>query len=62
MNNIMAKEFTEVIGPHKREMVILYNQNNISEEEVDKLIETGEYKYSNRIIVSTKKRYMNVRG
>ena len=62
MNNIMAKEFTEVIGPYKRPMVILYNESNISEEEVDKLIKSGKYKYSDDIILTTREQYLSVRG
>lgn len=62
MNNIMAKEFIEVIGPYERPMVILYNQDNISEEEVDKLIKSGKYKYSDDIILTTKEQYLSVRG
>lgn len=60
--NIKAKEFTEVIGPIKRDMVILYNQLNISEQEVDELIKNGEYNSSNRIIVTTKKHYDFMKG
>lgn len=62
MNNIMAKEFIEVIGPYERPMVILYNESNISEEEVDKLIKSGKYKYSDDIILTTKEQYLSVRG
>ena len=39
--NIMMKEFTKQIGPYDMDMVVLFNEDCVSEELVDKCIKDG---------------------
>lgn len=41
---------------------VIYNTDVISEEEVDKLIDTGKYQYDSRVVVTTQERADNMKG
>lgn len=45
-----------------RQITVLYNKRVISYEEVCQLINSGEYKYDNRIVVTTSTQADNLRG
>lgn len=57
--NLMRIEFTrKIAGIHSIEMVALYNQKKISENEVQKVIEANEY--HPHVIIVEKKQFENV--
>lgn len=43
----------EIIEGTERDVCILYNETVITEDEVIALIHSGEYRYDNRVIVTT---------
>ena len=68
--NIMRIDFEEgytnsngdFIDGMTEKITILYNKRVISYEEVCELIDSGDYKYDNRIVVTTSTRADNLRG
>jgi len=70
MNDIKRIDFEEgyadsdgnFIDGMNRKIAILYNRNIISYEEVCKLINSGEYEWDNRIVVTTSIRADNLKG
>lgn len=70
MNNIMRVDFKvacvnsdgEIVRGTERDICILYNQTVITCDEVSKLINSDEYKYDNRIVVTTPTQADNLKG
>lgn len=70
MENIMRVDFEEgytnsngdFIDGMTNKMAVLYNKRIISYEEVCELINSGEYRYDNRIVVTTPTQADNLRG
>ena len=59
-DNIFIIEYDLSIGPHIMEMVAMYNENVITEEEVVKLINNGNVDNDNRVVVMNRKQYDNL--
>lgn len=61
--HIMMIEFTKVIGgEYSMDLVALFNDTKIDEEEVRDLIQTGRAEHSDDIIIVTKKQYNSLCG
>ena len=52
----------EFIKGMTEEVTILYNESVINYEEVCRLIDSGEYEYDSRVVVTTPTRADNLRG
>lgn len=62
-DHIMMIEFTRVIGgDYSMDLVALFNDTKISEEEVRDLIQTGRAEHSDDIVLMTKKQYNSLCG
>lgn len=69
MINIRRKDFEVCMTDSDGEKIrgtesmvsMLYNKNNISEEELDGLIKNGMYQYNSRVIVTTPDRADNMK-
>ena len=59
-DNIFIIEYDINIGSHSMEMVAMYNENVITEEEVVKLINNGNVDNDNRVVVMNRKQYDNL--
>lgn len=59
-DNIFIIEYDLSIGPHSMEMVAMYNENVITEEEVVKLINNGNVDDDDRVVVMNRKQYDNL--
>lgn len=59
-DTIFIIEYDLSIGPHSMEMVAMYNENVITEEEVVKLIDDGMVDTDNRVVVMNRKQYDNL--
>jgi len=61
--HIMMIEFTRVIGgEYSMNLVALFNDTKINEEEVRDLIQTGRAEHSDDIVLMTKKQYDSLCG
>ena len=58
--NIFIIEYVIGIGPYDMEMVAMYNENVITEEEVVELIQNGTVEDDNRVVVMNRKQYDNL--
>ena len=52
----------EFIKGMTEEITVLYNESVINYEEVCRLIDSGEYEYDNRVVVTTPIQADNLRG
>ena len=59
-DNIFIIEYDISVGPYNMEMVAMYNENVITEEEVVKLINNGNVDNDNRVVVMNRKQYNNL--
>lgn len=59
-DNIFIIEYDISVGPYNTEMVAMYNENVITEEEVVKLINNGNVDNDNRVVVMNRKQYDNL--
>ena len=59
-DNIFIIEYDISVGPYNTEMVAMYNENVITEEEVVKLINNGNVDNDNRVVVMNRKQYNNL--
>lgn len=59
-DNIFIIEYDLSIGSHSMEMVAMYNENVITEEEVVKLINNGNVDDDDRVVVMNRKQYDNL--
>lgn len=59
-DNIFIIEYDISIGFYNMEMVAMYNENVITEEEVVKLIDDGMVDTDNRVVVMNRKQYDNL--
>ena len=59
-DNIFIIEYEFSIGSHIMEMVAMYNENVITEEEVVKLINNGNVDDDDRVVVMNRKQYDNL--
>ena len=70
MKNVMRIDFEigctnsdgEIVEGTERGVCILYNKTVITYEEVCELIDSGEYEYDNRIVVTTPTQANNLKG
>lgn len=70
MNNIKRIDFEmgytnsdgKFIKGMTEKVTVLYNESVINYEEVCKLIDSGEYEYDSRVVVTTPTRADNLRG
>lgn len=58
--NIFIIEYDISVGPHSMDMVAMYNEKVITEEEVIKLINDGIVDTDNRVVVMNRKQYDNL--
>lgn len=54
---VMMKEFTKQIGPYNMDMVVLFNEDYVSEELVDKCIKDGSVEHRMDMAVMFKAQY-----
>lgn len=70
MKNVMRIDFEtgcansdgEIIEGTEKDVCILYNKTVITYEEVCELIDSGEYEWDSRIVVTTPTQANNLRG
>lgn len=70
MNNVMRIDFEvgcansdgKIVKGTERGVCILYNKTVITYEEVCELIDSGEYEWDSRIVVTTPTQANNLRG
>ena len=55
---VIAIEFTESWGPIEQEMVALYNDNRISEEEALKVVKAGDY--NDNVLVIPRRQWLSL--
>ena len=61
--HIMMIEFTKIFdGNYSMDLVALFNDTKISEDEVRKRIKAGRAEYSDDIVLVTKKQYDSLCG
>ena len=61
--HIMMIEFTQIIGgEYSMDLVALFNDTKISEDEVRKTIKAGRAEHSDDIVLMTKKQYNSLCG
>ena len=58
--NIFIVEYDIGIGPYSTDMVAMYNEKVITEEEVVKLIQNGMVDTDNRVVVMNRTQYDNL--
>ena len=70
MNNIMRIDFEvgcansggKIVKGTKRGVCVLYNKTVITSKEVKRLIDSGEYEYDSRVVVTTPIQADNLKG
>ena len=70
MKNVMRIDFAigcansdgEIVKGTERGVCILYNKTVITKDEVHRLIDSGEYEWDNRIVVTTPTQADNLRS
>lgn len=70
MNNIMRIDFEvgcansdgKIVKGTERGVCVLYNKTVITSKEVKRLIDSGEYEYDSRVVVTTPIQADNLKG